>query len=419
MEIRFLFDIKEILTGWGIPEDTALIINTIFGITLILVLAVLSDLISRKLILGVISRIIKRTNTTWDDIILEKKVFDRLSHFAPALLLYYSTAFVLSDYAMAADLIQAVIKIYMIIIALLVINSFLLALQEIYSTLPIAENRPIKGYIQVGQILIYSVAFILVLSILLGRSPAVLLTGLGAMAAVLLLVFKDTILGFVASIQLSANDMVRIGDWISMPSHGADGTVEEITLNTVKVRNWDKTISTIPTYALVSESFGNWRGMEESGGRRIKRHINIDMRSVRFCTPEMLERFKKIIYLREYIENTQKEIRRYNEENRIDDSITVNGRRMTNLGTFRKYLESYLMNHPKIHKDMTFLVRQLQPTETGIPIEIYVFSTDQRWAYYESIQADIFDHILAVIPEFDLRVFQSPSGEDFKTLLTN
>jgi len=236
------------------------------------------------------------------------------------------------------------------------------------------------------------------------------------MAAVLILVFKDTILGFVASIQLSANNMVRIGDWISLPKHNADGTVIEITLNTVKVQNWDKTISTIPTYALVSDSFGNWRGMEESGGRRIKRHINIDMRSVKFCSPEMLEKFKGIIYLRDYIDEKQEEIARYNIENKIDDSIIVNGRRMTNLGTFRKYLEMYLKNHPMIHDNMTFLVRHLQPDETGIPIEIYVFSKDQKWANYESIQADIFDHILAVIPEFDLIAFQNPSGDDIRSL---
>jgi miniconductance mechanosensitive channel len=266
------------------------------------------------------------------------------------------------------------------------------------------------------MIIVYGIAIILILSILLGRSPKYLFTGLGALAAVLILVFKDTILGFVASIQLTANNMVRIGDWISMPKHNADGTVTEITLNTVKVQNWDKTISTIPTYALVSDSFGNWRGMEESGGRRIKRHINLDMQSVKFCTPEMLEEFNKITCLKDYINDRQVEISKYNESNKIDNSVIVNGRRMTNLGTFRRYLEFYLRNHPMIHDNMTFLIRHLQPTEKGIPLEIYVFSKDQRWANYESIQADIFDHILAVIPHFHLRVFQNPSGEDFKAL---
>jgi miniconductance mechanosensitive channel len=316
-----------------------------------------------------------------------------------------------------SNLLQAVLKIYMIIIAIRVIHSLFMALQEIYNTLPISKDRPIKGYIQVALIIFYAVAVILILSILLGKTPTVLLTGIGAMAAVLILVFKDTILGFVASIQLSANNMVRIGDWISMPSHGADGTVTEITLNTVKVQNWDKTISTIPTYSLVSESFGNWRGMEESEGRRMKRHINIDMRSVKFCTPEMLERFKKIRFLAEYIEEKNKEIKAFNVENKIDDSIVVNGRRMTNLGTFRKYLELYLSNHPLIHPDLTLIVRHLQPTETGIPIEVYAFITDQRWAFYENIQADIFDHILAVLAEFELEVFQNPTGSDFRELV--
>ncbi len=287
-----------------------------------------------------------------------------------------------------------------------------------YETLPVAKDRPIKGYIQIVQIIIYCAVIILVLSTILGKSPFKLLAGIGALAAVLILVFKDTILGFIAGIQLAANNMLQIGDWISMPKHHADGTVTEITLNTVKVQNWDKTISTIPTYALVSDSFENWRGMEESGGRRIKRHINIDMRTVKFCTPEMLKRFKKIIYLKEYIESKEKEIKNYNKENNIPDEIVVNGRRMTNLGTFRKYLEFYLKNHPMIHNDMTFLVRHLQPSEKGIPLEIYVFSKDLRWAYYESIQADIIDHVLAVIPEFDLSVFQNPTGEDFK-ILTN
>jgi miniconductance mechanosensitive channel len=238
------------------------------------------------------------------------------------------------------------------------------------------------------------------------------------LAAVLLLVFRDTILGFVASIQLSANNMVKPGDWIEMPSHNADGTVLDISLNTVKVQNWDKTIATVPTYALVSESFRNWKGMEESGGRRIKRSINIDMNSVRFVDDELAEKFKKIHLLKAYVESREEEILKYNEENKIDGSILVNGRRMTNLGTFRKYVEEYLRKHPKIHNDMTFLVRQLQPDERGLPIEIYVFSNDQAWANYETIQADIFDHILAVIPEFELRVFQNPSGRDFQNLVS-
>ncbi|MGD2034455.1 MAG: mechanosensitive ion channel [Bacteroidales bacterium] len=417
MEIQFLFDVKDILLNWGIKDIYANYINITFGIIVILLLAWLSDIVARKIIVSLIGRIIKKTSTNWDDILYEKKVFDRLSHLAPAIVLHYSIGFVLTDYERLSVILQGAVIIYMIIIGLLVLNSFILSLGYIYETLPVSKNRSIKGYMQIVQIIVFSVAIILILSVLLGKSPSKLLAGIGALAAVLILVFKDTILGFVASIQLSANKMVQIGDWITMPNHNADGTVFEITLNTVKVQNWDKTISTIPTYSLVSESFENWRGMEESGGRRIKRHINIDMRSVKFCTPEMLSRFKKILYLKDYIEEKEKEIENYNKINNIGDEIVVNGRRMTNLGTFRKYLESYLRNHPMIHNDMTFLVRHLQPTEKGMPIEIYVFSKDQRWAYYESIQADIFDHVLAVIPAFDLKVFQNPSGDDFKSMI--
>ena len=417
MELKFLFDIKDLLTGWGLSENIAAYINIVFGTTTIILLAYLSDVISKRIIIKTITRVIRRTKSNWDDILLEKKVLTRLAHLAPAIILFFFARFVLSDYQNIAVFIQGAIWIYIVLLILLVIDSLINALHGIYQTLEVSKNRSIKGYIQVAKILVYFIAALLVISILFNREVTRLLTGLGAVAAVLLLVFKDTILGFVASIQLSANNMLKIGDWITMPRYSADGTVMEITLNTVKVQNWDKTISTIPTYALVSDSFSNWRGMEESGGRRIKRSINIDMKSVKFCTKEMLDRFNKIQYLREYTEKRKLEIEAYNKENNIDKSIVVNGRNMTNIGTFRKYLEKYLYHHPKIHNDMTFLIRQLQPTDKGIPIEIYVFSNDQRWANYESIQADIFDHILAVIPEFDLRVFQSPSGDDFQRVL--
>ncbi len=299
---------------------------------------------------------------------------------------------------------------------LLVIDAVLNALHEIYRKLPISQGRNIKGYVQVVKIIFYFIAIILIISIFSGKAPRVLLAGLGAMAAVLMLVFKDTILGFVASIQLSANNMVKVGDWISMPKYNADGDVIDISLHTVKVQNWDKTIATIPTYALVSESFNNWKGMEESGGRRIKRSINIDMTSVRFLDAEQIEKLRKFHLLKNYISKKEKEIKEFNESLGMEEGTVTNGRKMTNLGTFRKYLENYLQQHPMIHKDMTFLVRHLQPTEKGLPLEIYVFSKDQAWANYESIQADIFDHVLAILPEFDLRVFQNPTGSDFQNL---
>jgi miniconductance mechanosensitive channel len=239
------------------------------------------------------------------------------------------------------------------------------------------------------------------------------------MTAVLLLIFKDAILGLVAGIQLTANKMIAVGDWIEMPKYGADGDVLDLTLTTVKVQNWDKTITTIPTYALISDAFKNWRGMQESGGRRIKRSIAIDMNSIKFCDEEMLERFRKIQYISEHIERKRKELQEHNRLLKVDDSSLANGRRLTNVGTFRAYIQAYLKNHPAIHQNMTFLVRQLAPSDHGLPIEIYVFSSDTAWVTYEAIQADIFDHLLAVLPEFDLRVFQSPAGHDFQQLVSS
>ncbi len=410
--------IKEWLIKLGFSEDYAILLKTITIVLLIILLAYLANLLTRKLLLVYIRKWIRKSKNIWDDFLLEQNLLNRLANYAPALIIYYTVPASLANYPDAVVFIQAVISIAMIILAILVIDALLNVFHEIYITFPISQDVSIKGYIQVGKIIVFFIGIILILSVILGESPIVFLTGLGALAAVLMLVFKDTILGFVASIQLSANNMVRIGDWIEMPSHNADGTVTEITLNTVKVRNWDQTITTVPTYALVSESFYNWRGMSESGGRRIKRSINIDMKSVRFCTAEMLDKFSKIRILSSYIQQKEKEMRQYNQANEIDDTVTVNKRRQTNIGVFRKYIELYLRNHPKIHLQMTFLVRHLQPTATGIPIEIYVFSREQDWAVYEGLQADIFDHILSVIPEFELRVFQNPTGDDFRKLLS-
>jgi miniconductance mechanosensitive channel len=413
--------VGELIENWlsiaGLPEEYAILLRTVAIVVLIIFAAWLSNFVTRRLLLVYISRWIKRSKSMWDDILLEHKLLDRLANYAPALIIYYAVPAALSSYPDIVRPVQVMISLTMIMLAILVIDALLNALHEIYQTFPISRDVNIKGYIQIVKILTYFVGIILFLSVVMEKSPIVFLTGLGAIAAVLLLVFKDTILGFVASIQLSANDMVRIGDWIEMPGHNADGTVLEITLNTVKVRNWDQTITTIPTYALIAESFYNWRGMEQSGGRRIKRSINIDMKSVQFCTTEMLDKFSKIRVLESYILKKEEELKKYNESNNIDDSVTVNKRRQTNIGVFRKYIELYLRNHPKIHQEMTFLVRHLQPSSEGIPIEIYVFSKEQSWAVYEEIQADIFDHILSVVPEFGLRVFQNPTGDDFRRLL--
>ena len=404
-----------VLEATSLADKQVVFIENATIIIATLLIALLADYIVKRLIIRSIKQIARRTKNDWDDVLVKRGVFNRLAHLAPAIIIFYALQFIFD----APELVTTLgnfTQAYMVILVLLVIDALLNALLEIYRKLPISRGRDIKGYTQVVKIIFYAAGIILIISIFSGKAPTVLLGGLGAMAAVLMLVFKDTILGFVASIQLSANNMVSLGDWISMPKYNADGDVIDISLNTVKVQNWDKTIATIPTYALVSESFNNWKGMEQSGGRRIKRSINIDMTSVGFLNPTQIEKFRKFYLLNEYITKKEKEISDYNKSLNLDDSVVTNGRRMTNLGTFRAYLENYLRKHPKIKQDMTFLVRHLPPTEKGIPMEIYVFSSDQAWANYEAIQADIFDHILAIIPEFELRVFQNPTGADFNKL---
>ncbi len=400
------------LLSQGIAESGAYYLSILLLAVTVLLIAFIANFIAKKILLSSAKIFVRKSQTKWDDVFAERKVFDRLSHIAPALVIYY-----LADiFPAGQETIERLVFVYLILIGVLVYDSFLNAVVDIYRTYEISKQKPIKGYIQVIKIVTYIFVIVFVISTLMDRSPLILLSGLGAMTAVLMLIFKDSILGLVAGVQLSINDMVRIGDWIEMPNFGADGDVVDISLNTVKVQNWDKTISTIPAYALISNSFKNWRGMSESGGRRIKRSVNIDMNSIKFCTEEMIERFKKIQYISDYIEKKKDELAEYNKDYNIDGSTLANGRRMTNVGTFRAYIQAYLRNHPKIHKEMTFLVRQLKPTETGLPIEIYVFSNDQDWINYEGIQADIFDHLLAVAPEFELRLFQNPSGNDFKNM---
>ena len=412
---RWILWYHELLTGIGLSDNLVAVIRTVTVIAVTVGLAILADFVIKRIIIAAITRIARKSKNNWDDIFVERKVFNRLAHLAPAIIVYYSIPYIFEAEKLVGFL-GNVTKTYMVLIVLLVIDAMLNAFHEIYRKLPISKGRNIKGFVQVVKIIFYFVAIILIISIFSGTEPAKLIAGLGAMAAVLILVFKDTILGLVASIQLSANKMVNVGDWISMPKYNADGDVMDISLNTVKVQNWDKTIATIPTYALVSESFNNWKGMEESGGRRIKRSISIDMNSISFLTGDQIAKFRKYHLLKDYINTKEKEIEAFNTSLELDDDTVTNGRRMTNLGTFRKYLENYLHNHPKIHQNMTFLVRHLQPTEKGIPMEIYVFRNDQAWANYEAIQSDIFDHILAIMPEFGLRVFQNPTGDDFQKL---
>jgi len=407
---------SELLIKWiekiGITGEWTVYASTILSAAIVLLLAWLLYMVAKKIILRILSSIIRKSQIKWDDVLLKHRVFERLSHLVPALVIYAFAA----AFPQAELFIQKLCMSYMIIIGLMVVNSLLNTVLDVYRTFEISKQRPIKGYVQVIQIFLYVVAGIFVIATLMGKSPWYFISGLGALTAVLILVFKDSILGLVSSIQLSTNNMVQIGDWIDMPKYGADGDVIDVSLNTVKVQNFDKTITTIPTYALMSDSFKNWRGMSESGGRRIKRAISIDMNSVGFCTNEMLDRFEKFQLITDHIKQKRKEIAEFNKAHDIDTSLLINGRNMTNLGTFRAYIIAYLRNHPKIHNDMTFLVRYLSPAKDGMPVEIYVFSNDQAWANYEAIQADIFDHILAVLPQFDLRVFQNPTGSDFKKL---
>ncbi len=284
----------------------------------------------------------------------------------------------------------------------------------IYNTFPISLKRPLTGVVQILKIGLYAVGGVILVSILIDQPPWFILSGLGAMTAILTIVFQSTILSFVTGIRLINNDLIRVGDWIEMPKFGADGDVIEIGLHTIRVQNWDKTITVIPTHKLMDEYFINWRGMREVGGRRVKRSILIDQTSVKFCDREMIERYKKIHLLKGYVEAKEKEIEEYNKQHNIDPSSPVNGRRMTNLGTFRAYLTNYLKQHPKIRQDMLIIVRHLQPTTEGLPVEVYFFTNDTAWVNYESIQADVFDHIFAVVPEFGLRVYQKPSGYDLK-----
>ncbi len=383
------------------------------GAALVLILlAFVANWLTKRILLAVVSGVIRRSPTHWDDVMLERGVFTRLSHIAPALIIYFGAG----AFPELQDTIQRISLVYMMLAGLSVGHAFLDGVEDIYRGYEVSRQKPIKGYLQIVKIVLTIFVLVAAIAFLLGRSPWLMLSGLGAMTAILLLVFKDTILGLVASVQLSSNDMVRIGDWISMPKYGADGDVIDVTLHTVKVQNWDRTITTIPAYLMVTDSFTNWRGMSESGGRRIKRSVFLDMTSVRFCTGEMLDRFERFQLIRDYVRGRRAQIEEYNREHAIDTSELINGRHMTNLGTFRAYLQAYLKNHPKVHKEMILMVRHLAPGPTGIPIEIYFFSNDQDWVNYEGIQADIFDHVLAVVPVFGLRVFQNPSGHDVQEL---
>ena len=406
------------LNGQGMNEQLTFYVARGIGMAAVLALSALANFVAKHYIVTALGYVISRSKANWDDEILQKRTLNRLAHLAPALVVFVLTPIALEGLDPVIVIIRSALQIYMIAVIILVLDSLLNEFERFYQSFQAAKEIPIKGFIQVVKIVLYFIAAVFIISILLNKTPLYLLSGIGALTAVLMLIFKDAILGFVAGIQLAANKMVAVGDWIEMPNYGADGDVLEVALTTVKVQNWDKTITTIPTYALISESFKNWHGMTTSGGRRIKRAVNIDMSSIRFCDEEMLARYEKIQYISEYIESKKAELEAFNQSENVDHASLANGRRMTNIGTFRAYVVAYLRHHPMINTDMTFLVRQLQATQYGLPIEVYVFSKDKVWANYEGIQSDIFDHILAVLPEFDLRVFQNPTGVDFRMLKT-
>lgn len=400
----------------GLPPAASTVIERLLIVLAIVILSVIADIVARRLIVRFLHSLFRRTKATWDDRIADRGVLLRLSRVAPALVFYATGGFIAPEIPWIGEAIRRITTAWIVLAAVFTIDASIDVFHDFYQEREYSKRRPIKGFVQLGKVVLFLVTGVIVITTILNQSPLGILSGLGAMSAVLLLIFRDSILGFVSGIQLSANNLVQIGDWIEMPKYDADGDVIDITLQSIKVQNWDKTITSIPVYALTSDSFRNWRGMSESGGRRIKRAISIDMRSVRFVSDEMLDRYRKFRRIRRYIDERQREIDAYNREHDIDLSDSVSGRRMTNLGVFRAYVEAYLRDNPNVRQDMTFLVRQLPPGPTGLPIEIYVFSADQRWAYYEGIQSDIFDHLLAVLPEFDLRVFQQPSGSEFEKI---
>ncbi|GAA3968815.1 mechanosensitive ion channel [Pedobacter ginsengiterrae] len=355
-----------------------------------------------------------KTKPNWQSALFEFRVFRAFALIFGAYIIYNAVPFIFIDFTNWLFYALIISKIYVVLATMFAINAFLNALVSIMESSRKYADKPIRSYKQVAKIIIYILGFVLILSIILDKDPLYIFGGFGAVTAVFILVFRDPILGFVASVQMSAIDLVRVGDWITVEKYGADGEVTEINLTTIKVRNWDKTVTIVPSYAIVSESFKNWRAMEESEGRRIKRHINIKISSIKFCDEELISRLQNIDFLKDYLKETQLQIAKFNAENAVNPNNLVNGKHMTNIGTFRVYAEKYLESNPFINTDLTFMVRQLQATENGLPIEIYVFSKEKGLRKFEEVAADIFDHLLAAVPYFDLEIFQSPSGSDMR-----
>ena len=401
--------LRSLLVGVGLSTtllDNNIWIEWLVRLSMLIAAVLLAWLFGYLLVSKVIAGIVRRSKNKIDDRIYSSGVLHRLGRVVPAVLFYWLLPQLFTEPMWLIAAARRVAVVYVIFQLVLITTTVLDVLHSLYEQRGLARIRPIKAYVQVAKIAALIVGGVLAITTLLDRSPLALLGGVGAISAVLILIFKDTLLGLVASAQLNANDMVHIGDWIEMPKHNADGDVVDVGLQTVRVQNWDKTIVSIPTYALVSESFVNWRGMTESGGRRIKRAIYIDANSVRFCDAEQLERYEQYALIGDYVRRRLREVREHNRDLGFAEDDMRNGRRLTNLGTFRAYVNAYLHNHPQINHQLTCMVRQLQSGEHGIPLELYAFCADQKWENYEAVQADILDHLLAVVNDFDLRVYQ-------------
>jgi miniconductance mechanosensitive channel len=404
--------------NWSLPLVN--IVNAAAGFLILIIAGYIIHLINKYVFIKIIIRITKSTYYGWDDIMLAEKVFHRGLYLLPAIAFKWLIPVVFHTNAKLMGIANVALNIYFIVIGIAVIDALLNSVITGYRRFDFARKMPIKGVIQAIKIFVVCVAIILILSVVLKQNPTYFLAGLGTATAVLLLIFKDAILGLVSGIQLAANNMVQTGDWIEVPQHGADGEVIDVALTTVKVQNWDKTIVSVPAYDLISSSFKNWRGMEESRGRRIKRSIFIDINTIKFLDSELTAKLKKMSLVKEYINQKEDEISCYNKKYNIDpEKDPVNARRLTNIGTFRIYCEKYLKQHSKIHNDLTHMVRQLNPQSKGLPLEIYCFVTDIKWENYEKIQSDIFDHLFAVLPFFGLKSYQEPAGSDVRALTGN
>jgi len=408
--------LEGVAAGWGLGEPWAELISLLLIVLGVVAVCIIANYIGKAFIRGIAHRSLRHSNTAWAKAIIHQQVLVRLSHLLPVGLLAMALP-AFSAYGVDWWL-SPLLKIYVIWILLRVSFGMLEVGEALINQHGLQDRIPAVGLSQAGKLILSIVAAVLVMSVIFTKSPLWFLSGLGAVAAVMMLIFKDSILGLVAGIQVSVNDMVRVGDWITIPSKDVDGDVEEITLTTIRVRAFDKTVSLVPAYDLISNPFTNWRAMSESGGRRIKRSINIDLATVRFVNADDLQRYRKFSILQPYLDTKLAEIESWNGEHSVDTTTQINGRQQTNVGVFRAYIEAYLKHHPKIHSagDFTFLIRHLDPTPTGLPIQLYIFTNDNRWVPYEQIQADIFDHLLAAVPEFDLGVFQTPSGRDLQTL---